>query len=69
MKIKILKSCTGFKFTFTQGETREVDDYIGNDLVKCGFAELVSDVANVQTERTAEPKTTKRRTVKNNADA
>ncbi len=43
MKIKILQSCTGHKFTFTKGEVREVTDYIGNDLIGAGFAEAVAD--------------------------
>lgn len=41
MKIKILKSCSGYHFSFKQGETIDVADYIGKDLIQCGFAEEV----------------------------
>lgn len=44
MKIKITTSCSGYHFTFTQGETVEVEDYIGKDLIQCGFAEEVKTV-------------------------
>lgn len=44
MKIKITTSCSGYHFSFTQGETVEVADYIGKDLIQCGFAEEVKTV-------------------------
>ena len=44
MKIKITTSCSGYHFSFTQGETIEVEDYIGKDLIQCGFAEEVKTV-------------------------
>ena len=44
MKIKITTSCSGYHFSFTQGETIEVEDYIGKDLIQCGFAEEVKIV-------------------------
>lgn len=61
MKIKITQSCTGHKFTFTQGETREVSEYIGNDLIGAGFAELVPKPKTEGTG-TVEVKVTKRKT-------
>lgn len=45
MKIKILKSCSGYNFSFKQGETTDVEDYIGKDLIQCGFAEKVTAAA------------------------
>ena len=45
MKIKILTSCSGYKFSFRQGDTVDVEDYIGKDLIGCGFAEAVKTTA------------------------
>lgn len=45
MKIKILKSCSGYNFSYKQGDVLDVDDYIGKDLIGCGFAEKVKSVA------------------------
>ena len=39
LKIKILRSCTGHRFTFTQGDVCDVEDYIGKDLIGAGFAQ------------------------------
>ena len=79
MKIKITKSCTGHNFTFTQGETREVSDYIGNDLIGAGFAKAVVEAkpeTKTETKLETKPETkpeTKRKTtakkVKTDADA
>lgn len=44
MKIKITTSCSGYHFSFTQGETVEVADYIGKDLIQCGFAEEIKTI-------------------------
>ena len=52
MKIKILTSCSGFKFSFRQGETRDVDDYIAKDLINVGYAEAVQEA---EPEKPAEP--------------
>ncbi|MCC8169836.1 MAG: hypothetical protein LIO59_05660 [Oscillospiraceae bacterium] len=41
MKIKILVSCSGRRFSYAEGETVELDNALGADLVKCGFAEEV----------------------------
>lgn len=59
MKIKILTSCSGFKFSFRQGETRDVDDNIAKDLINVGYAEAVQE-AEPETpaeETPAEPET------------
>ena len=45
MKIKILKSCSGYSFSFKQGDAVDVEDYIGKDLIGCGFAEAVKSTA------------------------
>lgn len=50
MKIKILKSCSGYRFSFRQGDTVDVEDYIGNDLIGCGFAEAVKTAAKKKTK-------------------
>ncbi len=71
VKVKILKSCSGYNFSFKQGDTVDVSDYIGKDLIGCGFAE---DARPPETE-TAETKPKKPRTQKKakggdaNADA
>ena len=39
MKIKITTSCSGLTFSFSEGQTVDVDKKIGEDLVQCGFAE------------------------------
>ena len=43
MKIKITTSCSGLTFSFSEGQTVDVDKKIGEDLVQCGFAEEVRD--------------------------
>lgn len=50
MKIKILTSCSGYKFSFRQGDTVDVEDYIGKDLIGCGFAEAVKTTAKKKTK-------------------
>lgn len=68
MKIKILKSCSGHHFSFKQGETAEVEEYIGKDLVSCGFAETQEESpAEISDENPQKP--LRKRTVKKNADA
>lgn len=75
MKIRIIKSCTGHSFTFTQGEIREVSDYIGNDLIGAGFAEAVIELKpepkdETKAELKTEPKRkTAAKKVKSDADA
>lgn len=70
MKIKILTSCSGFKFSFRQGKTLDVDDYIAKDLINVGYAEAVQEaepkkaveekpVAD-ETAKSEKPKTAKR---------
>ncbi len=41
MKIKVTTSCSGLTFSFSKGQTVDVDKKIGEDLVKCGFAEEI----------------------------
>ena len=43
MKIKITTSCSGLTFSFSEGQTVDVDKKIGEDLVQCRFAEEVRD--------------------------
>lgn len=50
MKIKILKSCSGYSFSFKQGDTVDVEDYIGKDLIGCGFAEAAKSTAKKKTK-------------------
>lgn len=42
MKIRILKSCSGINFSYTQDDIVDVDENIGKDLVGCKFAEKVT---------------------------
>lgn len=64
MKIKILKSCSGYHFSFKQNDIVDVEDYIGKDLIQCQFAERVTETVENCTEKTA-----RKRAVKKNADA
>ncbi len=41
MKIKMLESCAGTRFSYAKGATLDVPDKIGKDLVKAGYAESV----------------------------
>ena len=41
MKIKVTISCSGLSFSFAEGQVVDVDKKIGEDLVKCGFAEEI----------------------------
>jgi len=41
MKIKILKSCAGLKFSFAADETVDADDLIAKDLIQAGYAQEV----------------------------
>lgn len=50
MKIKILKSCSGYNFSFKQDDTVKVEDYIGKDLIGCGFAEEVKPATKKKTK-------------------
>lgn len=54
MKIKITTSCSGLTFSFAEGQTVEVDRKIGEDLIKCGFAEEIK--ASKTTKRDTKPK-------------
>lgn len=53
MNIKILVSCVGIRFSFTKGETVDVDAEIGKDLIKAGYAE------EIKSATAKKPKTTK----------
>lgn len=57
MKVKILVSCSGLTFSYVEGQTVDVEKYIGEDLVKCGFAEEVKSEKN--TKRDTKPKVVK----------
>lgn len=54
MKIKILKSCSGHHFSFKQDDILDVDDYIGKDLVNCGFAEKVAAAVKKPVKKNAD---------------
>lgn len=41
MKIKILKSCAGLKFSFSAGNIVDTDYRTANDLIQAGHAEEV----------------------------
>lgn len=41
MKIKILTSCAGLKFSFPAGEVVETDNATAKDLIRAGHAEEV----------------------------
>lgn len=57
MRIKILVSCSGRRFSYAEGETVEVDNALGADLVKCGFAEEVKTTVAKPSTATAAKKT------------
>ena len=48
MKIKVTTSCSGLSFSFAEGQTVDVDKRIGEDLVKCGFAEEIKAAKSVK---------------------
>mgnify|MGYP005767073141 CR=1 FL=1 len=50
MKIKILRSCSGYNFSFKQDSVVDVDKYIAEDLIGCGFAEKASEVSKRDTK-------------------
>jgi len=54
MKIKVTTSCSGLTFSFSKGQTVDVDKKIGEDLVKCGFAEEIKSAKSAKKE--AKPK-------------
>ena len=66
MKIKILKSCSGYHFSFKQDDVETVEDYIGKDLVNCGFAEELEETPAEISEENP-PKSSRKRAVKKNA--
>ena len=39
MKIKMLESCAGTRFSYAKGASLDVPDKVGKDLVKAGYAE------------------------------
>lgn len=41
MKIKILTSCAGLKFSFSAGDSVDIDDAAAKDLIRAGHAEEV----------------------------
>ena len=54
MKIKITTSCSGLTFSFSEGQTVDVDKKIGEDLVQCGFAEEVRDTKTTRRDTKTE---------------
>ena len=44
MKIKILVSCSGDKFSYSSGQTVDVEAAIAKDLIAAGYAEEVKTV-------------------------
>lgn len=50
MKIKVTTSCSGLTFSFSKGQTVDVDKKIGEDLVKCGFAEEIKAAKSAKKE-------------------
>ena len=60
MKIKITTSCSGLTFSFSEGQTVDVDKKIGEDLVQCRFAEEVRDTTT--TRRDTKSKTVQSKT-------
>ena len=54
-KIKITTSCSGFDFSFQQGQNYDVEDYIANDLIAVGYAEAA---IKEKSESTAEDEKT-----------
>lgn len=57
MKIKILKSCSGYNFSFKQGDVVNVNNYIGKDLIGCGFADEVKATTKKKAKTESEPET------------
>jgi len=49
MKIKMLESCAGTRFSYTKGTTIEVPDKVGKDLVKAGYAESLEKAKKAKT--------------------
>lgn len=41
MKIKILKGCSGLKFSYKKGDTVDVSEAIGKDLTQAKLAEEI----------------------------
>ena len=62
MKIKITTSCSGLTFSFSEGQTVDVDKKIGEDLVQCGFAEEVRRSDTKTTRRDTKSKTVQSKT-------
>ena len=69
MKIKILKSCSGYSFSFKQGDTVDIEDYIGKDLIDCGFAEAVKNTAKSTAKKKTKAAEAAEDTESGNADA
>lgn len=52
MKIKITKSCFGKGFSYSVGDTAEVSESLGKDLICCGFAEEIKSKKDTKTAKT-----------------
>ena len=46
MKIKILKGCSGLKFSYKKGDVVDVTNEIGKDLVEGNLAEEIKTTAS-----------------------
>ena len=58
-KVEIIKSCSGIRFTFQQGEVVDIDDRLADDLIRAKFAIAVdtgetADSESVDGETVAE---------------
>ena len=56
MKIKMLESCVGDRFSYTKGATLIVTDKVGKDLIKAGYAEYLDVKSQPADEGTEETK-------------
>ena len=55
MKIKVTTSCSGLSFSFAEGQIVDVDKKIGEDLVKCGFAEEIKAAKSAKKDTKPKP--------------
>ena len=46
MKIKVLTSCAGLKFSYSAGETVDADEAVAEDLIQAGHAKAVGSKQN-----------------------
>ena len=46
MKIKILKGCSGLKFSYKKGDVVDVANEVGKDLIEANIAEEIKTTAS-----------------------